>query len=124
MWGITGRSARIGDTRRQARTLHAGLARVAVRGPVEHAVLELSGELDFGGAHDLVPMVEAMPHRIVSVDVAALEFVDAAGVRALEAVRDLLEARQGERPAIIGSSRAVERTLRLVANRMVAAGIR
>lgn len=117
MWGITGRSSRVGGQRRAARSVQAGLARLAVRGPVEHAVLELSGELDFSDADRVLELGVALPHRIVSIDLAGLDFVDAAGARTIDRLRDERTIRHGERPAVIGASRAVERTLRLVRSR-------
>src|SRR4051812_40052663 len=83
MWGITGRGARLGDRRRTARTMQAGLARISVRGPLEHAVLEVAGELDFSNVEQLVALVDALPHRIASIDLASLEFIDGAGARTI-----------------------------------------
>lgn len=117
MWGITGRGARLGDGRRTGRTLQVGTTRIAVRGPVEHAVLDLSGELDFANARDVLSVVRDLPHRLVSVDLAGLEFVDGAGARAIERLREDRSALHGERPAIIGASRSTERTLRFVRSR-------
>lgn len=117
MWGITGRGARLGDGRRTGRTLQVGISRIAVRGPVEHAVLDISGELDFSSAQQLLDLVCDMPHRIVSIDLAGLEFVDGAGARTIELIRDNREQSHGERPAIIGARRAVDRTLRFVRSR-------
>lgn len=117
MWGITGRGARLGDGRRTGRTLQAGTTRIAVRGPVEHAVLDLSGELDFANAREVLELTRALPHRLVSIDLAGLEFVDGAGARAIERLRNERSQLQGERPAVIGASRSIERTLRFVRNR-------
>lgn len=117
MWGITGRGARLGDGRRTGRTLHVGIARVTVRGPVEHAVLDIAGELDFSSVQDLVDIVGELPHRIVSLDLTGLEFIDGAGARAIEFIRDEREQLHGERPAVIGANAAVERTLRFVRTR-------
>ena len=117
MWGITARGVRLGDGRRTGRLLHAGLARIAVRGPVEHAVLDLSGELDFSAASVAVEVVRGVSHHIVSIDLAGLEFVDTAGARAIEQIRAERTQRHGDRPALIGVSPAVERTLRLVRTR-------
>jgi anti-anti-sigma factor len=117
MWGITGRGARLGDGRRTGRTLQAGTTRIAVRGPVEHAVLELSGELDFAHARDVTDVVAELPHRIVSIDLAGLEFLDGAGARAIEFLRDERARLHGERPALIGVTRPIERTLCLVRSR-------
>lgn len=99
------------------RTLHAGLARIIVRGPLEHAVLEIGGELDFSDVDQLTEQVSAMPHRIVSLDLAGLEFLDGAGARALDRIQGDRARLHGERPAIIGANRAVDRTLGLVRRR-------
>jgi anti-anti-sigma regulatory factor len=117
MWGITGRGARIGDGRRFGRTLKTGIARIAVRGPVEHAVLDISGELDFSSVEDALDVVAQLPHRIVSFDLAGLDFVDGAGARAIERMREDRLALHGEKPAIIGTTPHVERTLRFVRSR-------
>ena len=117
MWGITGRGARLGDWRRSARTLHTGIARIAVRGPLEHAVLDISGELDFSSSQDAIDVASQLPHRIVSLDLAGLEFVDVAGARAIEQIRASRQELHGERPALLGATPAVERTLRFVRTR-------
>ena len=118
MWGITGRTARLGDGRRAIRTMHAGIARIAVRGPVEHGVLEISGELDFSSVEDALDVVASLPHHMVSIDLAGLEFLDGAGARAIEQMRDDRALLHGERPAIIGASAAVDRTIRFVRSRV------
>lgn len=117
MWGITARGARLGDGRRSGRTLTSGIARIAVRGPVEHAVLDIGGELDFSSVEDALEVVSMLPHRIVSIDLAGLDFVDGAGARCIEQVRVDRERLHGERPAVIGASEPVARTLRFVRNR-------
>ena len=117
MWGITGRGARLGEGRRSARILLSGIARIAVRGPVEHGILEISGELDFSSAVDAVDVVAALSHRIVSIDLAALEFVDSAGARAIEQILTDRTDLHGERPALLGASVHVDRTMRLVHRR-------
>lgn len=117
MWGMTGRGARLGDGRRSGRTLQAGTTRIAVRGPVEHAVLDLSGELDFANARDVLDLASELPHRLVSIDLAGLEFLDGAGARAIERLRSDRAELHGERPAVIGASRSTERTLRFVRSR-------
>lgn len=114
MWGITGRGARLGDGRRSGRTLQTGIARIAVRGPVEHAVLDISGELDFSSVEDAIDVAAQLPHRIVSIDLAGLEFVDGAGARAIEQIRVDRTRLHGERPAVIGANASVDRTLRFV----------
>ncbi|MEO6866474.1 MAG: STAS domain-containing protein [Gaiellales bacterium] len=114
MWGMTGRGAKLRDDRRTGRMLHTGIARIAVRGPVEHAVLDISGELDFSSVDDAREVVAELPHRIVSIDVAGLEFIDGAGARLIDQIRDAREELHGERPAVIGQSAPVERTLRFV----------
>lgn len=117
MWGITGRGARLGEGRRTGRTLQVGIARMTVRGPVEHAVLDIAGELDFSSVQDLVDIVAELPHRIVSIDLTGLEFIDGAGARAIELIRGEREHLHGERPAIIGAGASVDRTLRFVRTR-------
>ncbi|MCW2924225.1 MAG: hypothetical protein JWM98_1629 [Thermoleophilia bacterium] len=117
MWGITARGARLGEGRRTGRMLHTGLARIAVRGPLEHAVLDIAGELDFSASSRAVEVVQRVPHRIVSIDLAGLEFVDAEGARAIERIRSDRKRMHGERPALIGVAPAVERTMRLVRTR-------
>lgn len=117
MWGITGRGARLGDGRRTTRMLQVGTTRIAVRGPIEHAVLDLSGELDFANAAAVLELVGDLPHRLVSIDLAGLEFLDGAGARAVERLREGRSVLHGERPAIIGASRSTERTLRFVRSR-------
>lgn len=117
MWGITARGTRFGDGRKTGRTLHTGIARIAVRGPVEHAVLDISGELDFASVDDAIDVVSHLPHRIASIDLAGLEFVDGAGARAIERIREERTELHGERPALIGAIPAVERTIRLVRSR-------
>ncbi|MCW2949348.1 MAG: hypothetical protein JWN41_361 [Thermoleophilia bacterium] len=104
--------------------MHAGLARIVVRGPLEHAVLEIAGELDFGDVDQFVEQIAVIPHRIVSLDLAELEFLDGAGARAIEQIRHDLARRQGERPAIIGATKAVDRTMGLVRRRDVRTAVR
>lgn len=94
--------------------LQAGTARIAVRGPVEHAVLDIAGELDFSSVDEAVDIVSHLPHRIVSLDLAGLEFIDGAGARAIERIRDSRMQSHGERPALIGATPPVDRTLRFV----------
>ncbi|MCB0880236.1 MAG: STAS domain-containing protein [Thermoleophilia bacterium] len=117
MWGITGRGARLGEGRRSGRTLQVGIARIAVRGPVEHAVLDISGELDFSCVQALLDVVAELPHRIAALDLTGLDFVDGAGARAIERIRVEREELHGVRPTIQGASSAVERTLRFVRSR-------
>jgi anti-anti-sigma regulatory factor len=117
MWGITARGTRLGEGRRTGRTLRTGIARIAVRGPVEHAVLDISGELDFSSVDDAIDVVAQLPHHIVSIDLAGLDFVDGAGARAIERIRQDRRSRHNELPAIIGANASVERTLRFVRSR-------
>ena len=117
MWGITARGTRLGDGRRTGRTLQTGSMRIAVRGPVEHAVFDISGELDFSSVDDVVDAVSQLPHHIVSIDLAGLDFVDGAGAQAIERIRHDRRVSHGELPAIIGASPSVERTLRFVRSR-------
>jgi anti-anti-sigma regulatory factor len=97
--------------------LHSGIARIAVRGPVEHAVLDISGELDFSSVEDAIDVVGQLPHHIVSFDLAGLDFVDGAGARAIERMRNDRARLHGERPALVGANAAVDRTLRFVRSR-------
>ena len=119
MWGITGRNTRIGERRRALRSVQIGLARVAVRGPIEHAVLEISGELDFSDVDGVHEFVADVPHRIVSIDLAGLDFVDTAGARLIDGIRAERAERHDERPAVLGAAPTIERTLRLVRSRML-----
>jgi anti-anti-sigma factor len=90
-----------------------GPARVTVRGPVEHAVVEFDGEVDFAVADDVRRHVRAMPHQVVAIDVSGLDFVDGAGARmVLDLLHDVSDDR---RAAAIGAAPAhVQRTLALV----------
>lgn len=117
MWGITARGARLGDGRRTGRVLQSGVTRIAVRGPLEHAVLDIAGELDFSEAAAAVDAVRPVLHRIVSIDMAGLDFIDTAGARAIERIRADRAQLHGERPALIGVAPAVERTMRLILGR-------
>ena len=117
MWGITGRGARLGDGRKSGRILQTGIVRIAVRGPLEHAVLDISGELDFSSVDDAIDVVAQLPHRIVSIDLAGLEFIDGAGAQVIERIRDARMLLHGERPAIIGAAAPIERTLMFVRGR-------
>jgi anti-anti-sigma regulatory factor len=97
--------------------LRTGIARIAVRGPVEHAVLDISGELDFSSVDDAIEAITQLPHHIVSIDLAGLDFVDGAGAKAIERIRHDRRVSHGELPAIIGASSSVDRTLRFVRSR-------
>lgn len=96
--------------------MQVGLTRLTVRGPVEHAVIELSGELDFSDAEDVMAAVAALPHTVAAVDVSGLEFIDSGGCRALHAILRT-GAAGGLRPRLVGTSPAVQRTLSLVGAR-------
>jgi len=96
--------------------MQVGLTRLTIRGPVEHAVIELSGELDFSNAQDVVATAVSQPHRFASVDVSGLEFIDSAGCRALKAIIRA-NAVDGDVPQLVGTSLAVQRTLSLVGSR-------
>lgn len=115
MWGFSSRGVRLGDVRRQGRCFQVGLVRVTLRGPAEHTVVELSGELDFTCADAVYETVSAQPHRIVSIDLASLEFVDGDGARMLMRLAAEIASRQhGDRPSLTGARRPVERTMGLV----------
>lgn len=114
MWGITGRGVRLGEGKRLGRAIQIGLVKIAVRGPVEHAVLDVSGELDFAHTEELLSFVEDLPHRIMSIEVTGLEFIDSAGVRVLEQISSERESLHGHRPEVTGARNAVARTMRYV----------
>jgi anti-anti-sigma regulatory factor len=80
-------------------------------------VLDNSGELDFSSVDDALDVVAQLPHRIVSFDLAGLDFIDGAGARAIERMRADRAQLHGERPAIIGALPHIERTLRFVRSR-------
>lgn len=122
MWGVSSRGARLGANRRQGRFFRIGLVRAAVRGPVEHAVVELEGELDFTCSDALFETICAQPHRIVSIDLSSLEFVDGDGARMLMALASELGHRQGERPTLVGARRPVRRTFGLVDSHLATSG--
>ncbi len=87
MWGITSKAANAGATRKRSCSIGLGTARVIARGPVEHSVIEISGELDFTCSDDLIPAINSLERRVVEFDLSDLEFVDCAGVRALAEAR-------------------------------------
>ena len=120
MWGFASRGTRLADARRIGRTFDSGLVRATVRGSVEHAVIDIEGELDFTSAEEMTNVVGRLPHRIVMIDVSSLDFVDAAGVRSLRTIARCIEERTGGRPAITGMSAAVRRAFDLVVERQPA----
>ncbi len=77
-------------------------------------MLDIAGELDFSSVDEVVDVVSHLPHRVVSIDLAGLDFVDGAGARAIERIREDRRRSHGERPAIIGANAPTERTLRFV----------
>ena len=80
-------------------------------------MLDISGELDFSSVDDALDVVGQLPHHVVSIDLAGLDFVDGAGAKAIERIRHDRRERHGELPAVIGASPAIERTLRFVRSR-------
>lgn len=123
MWGITGRSGRFADRRNSERIIRLGLARIAIRGPLEHATLELAGELDFSDADTVQQYVQDFPHKFVSIDLTGLDFIDTAGARAVISICDDRTQKHGRRPAVIGASKSIERTLKLVDTYLMAPSI-
>ena len=120
MWGVTSRGVRLDGDRRPGRSIEFGPARVTVRGPVEHAIVELDGELDFAVAADVRDHVRSLPHGVVTFDVSGLDFVDGAGARAvLSMLREVPADRRVS--AIAGAVPHVRRTLALVERVRVAA---
>lgn len=117
MWGFASRGTRLADARRAGRTFDSGLVRATVRGSVEHAVIDIEGELDFTSAEEMAIVVGRLPHRIVMIDVSSLDFIDAAGVRSLRTISRSIEERTGNRPSITGMSGAVRRAFDLVLER-------
>lgn len=77
-------------------------------------MLDIAGELDFSSVDETIDVISHLPHRIVSIDLAGLDFVDGAGARAIERIREDRQRSHGERPAIIGANAPTERTLRFV----------
>jgi hypothetical protein len=72
-----------------------------------HGSLRLAGELDFGCAQTLADVLDAHFHGPLRLDLADLQFVDVAGMRALR-------GRTGQRVTIIPASAAVTRLLVLM----------
>lgn len=117
MWGLSSRGFGLGDRRRVGRVFELGLMRVVVRGPVEHTIVELAGELDFTCASELRRRVGEMPHHIAAIDLSQLDFIDGEGVVAVQAlVRDRSSA-DSNPPLLTGMKSAVARTFALVAQR-------
>lgn len=120
MWGFSSRGARLGDRRRAGRAFQAGPARVTVRGSVEHAIVQLEGEIDFTTIDDVAGFVLSLPHRIVAVDLQGLEFVDGETVLRLRLlVRQLAARGYGDPPRLTGMSRTVARVFNLVETTVV-----
>ncbi len=113
MWGRIHR----GENRhRQVRSRSFGRLRCSLRGPAEHTVLDLEGELDFAVDPEFAALVRALPQRIVAIDLSELEFIDAEGVALVTALARELGERAGlDEPAMItGASGPIERTFDLV----------
>jgi anti-anti-sigma regulatory factor len=81
---------------------------------MEHAVVDIDGELDFTSTADVVSTFSELPHRVVSIDVSSLEFVDVAGVRALRRVVRETGERWGSEPALVGARSTLTRTMSIV----------
>lgn len=115
MWGMSSRSERLGgDNRRARRVYDSGLMRATLRGPVERTVLDIEGELDFTSAEELIVAVRAIEQPVKLIELQGLDFVDAAGARALRHAAELLEAAQQTDISIVGAQPHVERVLQLV----------
>lgn len=114
MWGLTSRGARLTGSRRLGRVYDTGLLRITVRGPVEHAVVDIEGELDFTSASGAIRAVSVLPHQCRELNISALDFVDIAGVRALRTIVREVADRCGEEPAIVGMNPAVQRVFDVV----------
>jgi len=80
---------------------------------MEHALLEVAGELDFTHAEMVVAAAGALPHRIVAFDLRELEFLDIAGARALGRLSREIAERTGAAPRVTGAAPAVERAFEL-----------
>lgn len=115
MWGISNRGARLAEGRRNSRTFVAGLTRIVLRGPVEHTLVELEGELDFTCTDEVMRAIEALPFRIAGIDVSQLDFVDSRGVEMLRDLANDIAVRHGrDRIEITGVPRHLQRTFDLV----------
>ena len=112
MWG----RLRGASSSRPVRTHTFGSLSITRRGPAEHTVLDLAGELDFAVADAAVDYMMGLPHNVVALDLAGLEFIDADGVRMLQ---DLALQRGdvsgiGEPCTLLNSPPHVEKAFELV----------
>lgn len=115
MWGMTNRAVRLGASRARGAT-KVGLTQLAVRGPVEHSIVELAGEIDFTCIDAVIAEVTGLPNRVMSIDVSLLEFVDVDGVIGLKQLARILGQRDShdESVPIVGMSARIARTFALV----------
>ncbi len=115
MWGMSSRSVRLGGEHRRARRIFdSGLVRATLRGPVDHAVLDLEGELDFSSAEALVIAVRSIEQPVASIDMQHVDFIDIAGARALNEIVRLLEDAGNIEIQLTGLSSNVDRVRHLV----------
>lgn len=114
MWGLSSRAPRLIERKRFVRAVRVGVARVVVRGSVEHATVEIQGELDFTCAEDVMRAVLGLPHSVAAIDLSMLDFIDSAGVRKLRKLIDVLAQRRGEHIHVHGVSETIRRTFALV----------
>jgi hypothetical protein len=88
--------------RRLRRIVDGRVFSATLRGPAEHAVLELSGEFDFSKVDQFEHAVGAATCRVVTIDLTSLDFVDIAAVRSIQRVSADLARSAGYVPAIEG----------------------
>lgn len=120
MWGMSSRSSRLGGEHRRARRIFdSGLVRATLRGPVEHAVLDIEGELDFSGADALLIAVRAIEQPVASIDLQHLDFIDLEGARALSSIVQILTESSGHEVVIAGASTSIDRIRQLISAREI-----
>lgn len=123
MWAFSRRGSNWGDHRTK-RDMQVGLVRVHLRGPAEHTIVELEGELDFTCARELARRVLELPRNVVSVGLGELEFIDAEGVLALkDLLARLAERSEGPAPQLTDVRDPVKRTFALVERREMACSV-
>jgi hypothetical protein len=88
--------------RRQRRIVDGRVFTATLRGPAEHAVLELSGEFDFSKVDQFEHAVGSATCRVVSIDLTGLDFVDIAAIRCIRRVSAELARKANYVPAIEG----------------------
>lgn len=115
MWGLNSRTSRLGAGGRNERLATIGLTRLRIRGPVEHGVLEVAGELDFTCAEEVLDVAQKTDHRIAAMDLSQLEFVDSRGIRALQTMQSrFAERNNGAAPDLVGVRPEIRRTFEVV----------